>query len=348
MPDEDFAAPVADPAVPPPPAAAPGAGDGRPAAAAQAAEAEPPVSIVPAGGLPAADPVKAGEELFAAGDLDGAEALFRKAAEECPGNFQALNNLAVTALARGDRKAAAGYLRGAVEIKPDFLEARLNLAEIWGLEGKWPRAARELERVLDFRPGDLPALKRLAQVYVNMGEPEKARGLLEGSEGLSAVKAFIDSLWLGIKFFSMAEGLSAKERLEKLMFAVLKLIDGQDGRSMAFRLVGTDPGTGRETSLERLSESFYYKEPEGLSAAAGERPPALVLTVGDHADWEIFHGALRSEMRAEGGCLGDFTQTRKVLRQTAELQKYDIDETLAYFRANVGPCDCHVVRAVLV
>ncbi|MDR3154760.1 MAG: tetratricopeptide repeat protein [Deltaproteobacteria bacterium] len=314
------------------------------AALAGAAASPPPAP----GQADAADPVKAGEALFAAGDLDGAERLFRQAVEECPGNIHALNNLAVAALARGDRKAAAGHLKTAVEIKPDFLEGRLNLAELYGLEGKWSRAAKELERVLSFKPDDLPALKRLAQFYVNMGEPEKAKELLEGSEGLAGVKAFIDSLWLGIKFYSMAEGLSVRERLEKLMFATLRFIDGQDGRSVAFRLVGSDPDTGREITLERLSENFYYKEPESLWSASAESGPELILTVGDSGDWEVFHAALKAEMRAEGGCLGDFTQTKKVLKRIPELRKYDIDLTLKYFQANVGPCDCHVVRAVLV
>jgi hypothetical protein len=53
-------------------------------------------------------------------------------------------------------------------------------------------------------------------------------------------------------------------------------------------------------------------------------------------------------MRAEGGCLGDFTQTRKLLKNDGRFSKYDLEATLKYFQANVGPCDCHVHRAVLV
>jgi tetratricopeptide (TPR) repeat protein len=293
--------------------------------------------------------VKEGERLFNEGDLDGAAELFQRALEECPGNFQALNNLAVVAITRGENRKAMGFLRTAVEIRPDFLEGRFNLAELYGLEEKWPKAAKELQAILAFKPDDLPSLKRLAQVYVRMGEPEKAKGLLDGSGNLGAMKAFINSLWLGIKFYSIAEGLSARERLEKLMLAVLKLVDGQDGRTLAYRLVGTDPDSGREVVLENLAENFYYQEgPELRDEDKSEAGEQLILTVGDHEDWRLFRQALKAEMQAEGGCLGDFTQTKKVFRNIAELRKYDLNLTLRYFQANVGPCDCHVLRAVLV
>jgi Tfp pilus assembly protein PilF len=294
--------------------------------------------------------VKEGERLFSQGDRDKAEALFREAINECPGNVQALNNLAVVALSKGDRKRAQGYLKESLEIKPDFLEARHNLAELYSLDGNFRKAAKELEAILKFKPDDVPSLKRLAELYVLTGEREKAKDLLGGSDNLAAMKAFIDSLWLGIKFFSMAEGLSSRERLEKLMLAVLKLIDGQDGRSRRYKLVSSDPDDGRETVLEGLSESFYYQESSELSGdqTEGEDKPELILTISDHEDWKLFHSALKSEMQAEGGCLGDFTQTRKVLKNTPELRKYDADLTLKYFQANLGPCDCHVLRAVLV
>ncbi|MDR0548917.1 MAG: hypothetical protein LBI10_05845, partial [Deltaproteobacteria bacterium] len=100
--------------------------------------------------------------------------------------------------------------------------------------------------------------------------------------------------------------------------------------------------------LENLAEHFYYKESSEIRDEADSKPVRLVLTIGEHEDWVAFHKALKNEMRAEGGCLGDFTQTKKVLRSQGRFQKYDLKATLDYFLANVGPCDCHVVRANLV
>jgi tetratricopeptide (TPR) repeat protein len=295
------------------------------------------------------NPVKEGERLFNLGDFEGAISKFKEAIEECPGNFHALNNLAVVAITRQEYQKAMGYLRSAIELKPDFLEGRFNLAELYGLEEKWPKAAKEFQAILSFKPDDLPSIKRLAHVYVKMGEMEKAKKLLDGSGNLGAMKAFINSLWLGIKFYSIAEGLSPRDRLEKLMFAVLNLIDGQDGRSLIYRLVATDPESGREVVLENLSENFYYQESAELrDERVDSKGEELVLTIGDHPDWKLFHSALKAEMQAEGGCLGDYTQTKKVFRNHPELKKYDLNLTLKYFQANVGPCDCHVLRAVLV
>jgi tetratricopeptide (TPR) repeat protein len=280
--------------------------------------------------------------------IDEAKELFQTAVDLCAGNVQAWNNLAVAAITQGDSLEAKRCLKQAIEIKPDFLEARFNLAEIYCLDGKWTQAAKELQTILTFRPEDLPTLKRLAHVYVNMGQPDKAKKLLDNSDNVAAMKAFIDSLWLGIKFFTMADGLTSRERLEKLMLAVLKLVDGQDGRSQVYKLIGTDSESGLEIVLQGLSEHFYYQESKELNNETKDDRPELILTIGDHEDWIQFREALRNEMRAEGGCLGDFTQTRKLLKNDGRFSKYDLEATLKYFRANVGPCDCHVHRAVLV
>ncbi|MDR3038275.1 MAG: tetratricopeptide repeat protein, partial [Candidatus Adiutrix sp.] len=296
----------------------------------------------------AGDPVAEGETLFLAGRLDEAKTKFQEAAEACPGHALAWNNLAVIALAEGDERSAETFLRRALEIRSDFLEARWNLVEIHSLHGEWSRAAKELLKILQFQPADLQAVKRLAQVYLNMGQPDKARELLAESETLGAMRSFVDSLWLGVKYYAMADELSAREKLEKFTGAILKFLDGQDGRSLRYKLVGRDPETGRETVLEGFYEAFHYRETPGLghSAVDDHEESELVLTIGDNEDWDFFQAALRREMRAEGGCLGDFTQTRKVLRREARLTRYNLENTLKYFRDNVGPCDCHVLRAV--
>lgn len=299
---------------------------------------------------PEFDHVLEGERLFGEGRLEEARAMFQMAADICPGNALAWNNLAVIAMTENNDREAERCLRQALEIKGDMLEARFNLVEIYCLREQWPKAVRELNRILERHPADLPAIKRLAQVYVSMGEPDKAMALLEDSHNLGAMKAFIDSLWLGIKYYAMADELSPREKLEKFTVAILKFLDGQDGRSRRYRLVSTDPDSGREVGLEGFHQAFYYKETPQLSQAGDDDsdPAELVLTIGDHEDWLFFQDALRAEMRAEGGCLGDYTQTRKVMRREGRLVKYSLSATLKYFQDNVGPCDCHVLRAVLV
>ncbi|MDR1607865.1 MAG: tetratricopeptide repeat protein [Deltaproteobacteria bacterium] len=297
---------------------------------------------------PAITQVLEGERLFADGRVDEARELFQAAVDLCPGNVQAWNNLAVASLNTERLPEAEKCLKKALELKPDFWEARYNLAEVHALSGRWPKAAKELKKILESKPDDLPTIKRLAQVYLEMGDTDAARAILEDSDNLGATRAFIDSLWLGVKYFSLAEGLSIRSRLENLMLAVLKLIDGQDGRSMVYKLVGQDPLDGQSVTLENLADHFYYKESREIQPDQNSGSVELVLTIGDNEDWAYFHKALKNEMRSEGGCLGDFTQTRKILRTQERFRKYDIAATLDYFRANVGPCDCHVLRAVLV
>ena len=298
---------------------------------------------------PGFDYVLEGENLFSQGRLDEAEEMFRAATVECPGNAQAWNNLAVIAMSTGREREAEAHLRQAIEIRSDFLEAHLNLVELYCFREDWKKAARELGKILEFNPGDVLVVKRLAQVYLNMGETDKARRVMDESGSIGAMKSFIDSLWLGIKYYAMADELSSRDKLEKFTAAILKFLDGQDGRSRRYKLVSEDPEEG-EVAIEGFFENFYYKETPTIQVDDGRGPgeSELVLTIGEHDDWDFFREALREEMKAEGGCLGDFTQTRKVLRRERRLAKYSLPATLRYFQDNVGPCDCHVLRAVLV
>lgn len=297
------------------------------------------------------DYIAEGENLFAQGLLPEARAKFLLATEDCPGNAPAWNNLGVISLLEGDQGEAERLLRQALEVQSDYLDAYFNLTELYIQKGNLKRAAKELSRVLEFKPTDIPTLKRLAKIYLDLGQPQQAQEFLDRFEGLGAMKSFIDSLWLGIKYYAMADDLSARDKLEKLMIAVLKYLDGHDGRSPRYKLLVSDPETGQEVMLEDFFFSFYYKERPSLTILETEKSfqeTCLVLTIGDHDDWIFFKEALRSEMRAEGGCLGNFIQTRKVMKREARLSKYDLEATLRYFLDNVGPCDCHVLKATLV
>lgn len=300
---------------------------------------------------PAGNPVLEGERLFNEGRIEEARAVFQAAVDNCPGDALAWNNLAVLAMAESEPKEAEKYLRRALEVRSDFLEARYNLAEVYCQQAEWRKAERELKAILRLKPSEILAIKRLAGMYMDSGQADKAQALLDDSGNMGAMKAFIDSLWLGIKYCAMQDELSVRDKLEKYTSAVLRLLDGLDGQSRRYKLVSVDPDSGEETVLEDFYKSFYYKEsPSPLVNRQDSGPDSLklVLTIGDHEDWHLFREALRAEMRAEGGCLGDFTQSRKVLRQENNLTKYDLEATLKYFQDNVGPCDCHALRAVLV
>ncbi|MGL4209522.1 MAG: hypothetical protein ACRCTY_09080 [Candidatus Adiutrix sp.] len=294
------------------------------------------------------DFVAEGEHLFSLGEVSEAKEMFLLAAKNCPGNAIAWNNLAVIAMTTEDDKEAEINLRRALDVKSDFLEARWNLVELYSQKAQWGKAVKELLKILEFQPGDLPTIKRLAQVYVIQGTPEKAADVLAQSRNMGAMKDLIDSLWLAIKYCSMADDLSARDKLEKLVATILKFFDGQGGRSRRYRLVTTDDETGESLVLEDFFESFYYKEGASVALDSEQSRPELILTIGDHDDWLTFRSLLRDEMKAEGGCLGDFTQTKKIMKHEGALTKYHLASTLKYFQDNVGPCDCHVLRAVLV
>ncbi|MEA2322016.1 MAG: hypothetical protein QOD81_1866 [Solirubrobacteraceae bacterium] len=107
--------------------------------------------------------VQAGEDAFAAGDLDAAIARFRAAAARMPTLVTAWNDLAVALHGLGHADADAGdAIEAAVFVAPDDLDARLNRASIRLGLGDRTGASADAARALELDPGNADATELLA------------------------------------------------------------------------------------------------------------------------------------------------------------------------------------------
>jgi predicted O-linked N-acetylglucosamine transferase (SPINDLY family) len=79
--------------------------------------------------------------LHRAGDLDGAEALYRQAIEEFPNNPDARHLLGVIAHQRGNNHEALGLILHAIDQNPNYSAYHGNLGVVWMALGRFHRAA---------------------------------------------------------------------------------------------------------------------------------------------------------------------------------------------------------------
>jgi tetratricopeptide (TPR) repeat protein len=106
--------------------------------------------------------VQAGEDAFAAGDLDAAVARFRAAAARMPTLVTAWNDLAVALHGLGHAGADAGEaIDAAVFVAPDDLDARLNRASIRLAAGDRAGASADAARALELDPRNAGAAELL-------------------------------------------------------------------------------------------------------------------------------------------------------------------------------------------
>lgn len=87
-----------------------------------------------------------GERLFLAGDVKGAEACFRRALAENPGDATAHNDLGVLAYRAGRLEEAAMHLLLALHVEPTHLEALGNLCDVLDARGQLAFALPVVER----------------------------------------------------------------------------------------------------------------------------------------------------------------------------------------------------------
>jgi len=124
---------------------------------------------------------KKGEELFARGDLEGAEKIFEEILRADPGDREALNNLGVLAYHRNNPDLAAHYFHGALKADPSYEDAMVNLGNCLMEKKEFPSAIQWLEKALERNPYEVMLLNALGNCFIQEGDFAEAEKIYERS-----------------------------------------------------------------------------------------------------------------------------------------------------------------------
>jgi Flp pilus assembly protein TadD len=103
--------------------------------------------------------------LFLQGDLQGAEAAFRKATQADPNNPDGWVNIGRVRVQEGDTEGGIKVLKKALELSPNLARANFFYAHALRQEGKYDQAAALLKSVLEQYPQDRVVRNELGRVY---------------------------------------------------------------------------------------------------------------------------------------------------------------------------------------
>ena len=117
---------------------------------------------------PAPGHLEAAVKRHRAGDLDGAETLYRKVLDGAPENADALNLWGLIAHQRGEYGSAIGRIQRALAAAPDNAGFHANLGLSLHAAGRLEEAEASLNRALERQPGD-PAIEfKLGNVLADL------------------------------------------------------------------------------------------------------------------------------------------------------------------------------------
>ncbi len=117
-----------------------------------------------------------------AGDLDGAENLYRDVLAEQPGNPAALQLLGVLLSQKGETGEAERYLHEAIRINPGYADAYSNLGNVLTTRGAANEAVAAYRRAIKLNPDLADAHNNLGRVLLDLGQPDEAvRALVEAA-----------------------------------------------------------------------------------------------------------------------------------------------------------------------
>jgi tetratricopeptide (TPR) repeat protein len=200
-----------------------------------------------------------------AGNLDEAEACYRRALEQRPAYVAAQGNLGNLLKGRGLLDEAAVCYRRVLELKPESAEAHYNLALISEEQAKLDEAVAEYRRTLQLKPGLAEAHHRLGCLLADRGEVEGARdcfqralaldaGLFETYDRLGALLASRDNFENAVVCFQRAlalkpdfaeahanlgASLSEQGKYEEAVVCLRRSLEIKPDFAQAYNLLGT-------------------------------------------------------------------------------------------------------------
>lgn len=112
--------------------------------------------------------------LHQAGDIHGAESLYRKVLAAQPTHAQALHSLSAIAYYRGQHNQAEDLARQAIAMSPREAVFHHTLAQVMRAQGNSSGAIRALKTAISHNPEFVPAWQTLAGIHDSLGESNEA------------------------------------------------------------------------------------------------------------------------------------------------------------------------------
>jgi predicted TPR repeat methyltransferase len=125
--------------------------------------------------------LRAGAARHTAGDLAGAEKLYRQVLKHRPRDANAHNLMGVLARQRGDHAAALRHIEQALALQPEAPVFLANHGGALAEAGRLADAVRSLRAALARRPEDPVSLRNLGQALCTLGDPAAALAPLDAA-----------------------------------------------------------------------------------------------------------------------------------------------------------------------
>jgi hypothetical protein len=212
----------------------------------------------------------AGAAAFAAGRLDEAAMIYRRAERRAPGDFRATYSLAIIDLNRGRLTEGRRRLKAVVAREPGLFMAWHNLGAVSRQLGDWRMAADSYARAAALRPDSLDTLDGLATALAALGRIDEA---VAQHRALAAAPA---SRWRALTRIALLRPQAIGDSdLEDMAAAVAEpRIDADTRTGLWFALGEVLEGRGRGEEAFAAYAAGNRLRREGLGPAVAEAAAA--------------------------------------------------------------------------